>query len=93
MEKVNRAGAKAIGEMKQRENKTTWENLLDVSWIFSKECGLLTPEVERAVKKIQKKNEKAFMIMIGNSLVSTLPDEDCPNTWKTNIDLQGTRLL
>ncbi|MBI1909927.1 MAG: hypothetical protein HYS22_07145 [Deltaproteobacteria bacterium] len=91
--KVNQAGQKAILLMEQRLPQISWFDLCEVSWGFSQESGLLTPEVAKAVRKIREQGGAGFMIMIGNSLVSTIPDDNGKQVWKTNIDQQGARLL
>lgn len=93
LEELNLAGKKVLQKIERKLETISWEEILDASWEFSQQCGLLTEEVRTVVLKVRERGGKGFMIMIGNSVLSTQQEGLGKEAWKTNIDWNGTRLL
>ena len=93
MEKVNRAGEIAVRKMDATLSNLSWKKIMEIAAGFSKECGLLTQEASKAIQRIEQSGGEAFMIMLGNAVLATLPLEGTKKSWKTNIDREGTRVL
>ncbi len=65
---IREAGAKAMNDYMAN---MTLRSLFKISNQFSKDAGLRTPEVDRAISDIEGKGYMAAMCMLGNSIFTT----------------------
>ena len=70
--KIREAGARA---MEDYVADMSLRSLFKISNRFSKEAGLRTPEIERAINDIEEKGFMAAMCMLGNSIFTNAPLE------------------
>lgn len=68
--KINHAARKTL----KKAQNSSFEQLMHLGKEFSKESGLLTEKnVKKTIAEIEKNNGFATMILLGNSVVSTIP--------------------
>lgn len=72
MAKIREAGAKAMDEYMAN---MSLRSLFKVSNQFSKDAGLRTPEIDKAINDLEGKGYKAAMCMLGNSIFTNAPLE------------------
>jgi pantoate kinase len=94
MQSLDKAGDQALGKIKERmfEESFSFEDLLEISNIFTKTTGLIeyAPHAKQTIHEIQKHGGKAAMIILGDAVVSTIPFE---GSMPLTISEQGVRLL
>lgn len=82
--RISEAGAKA---MKDYVADMSLESLFMISNRFSKEAGLRTPGVDKAIGRLEEKGYMAAMCMLGNSIFTNAPLETVSdiigNVWAT----------
>jgi pantoate kinase len=86
------AGRRAVDWLDGHWTDVTLDALLDRSLEFAEETGLLThPLVCEAIRRVRAAGGRATMIMLGQSVLATLPADD---GWtRCGIDRNGTRHL
>jgi pantoate kinase len=88
------AGRRAVRWLESHLADATLETLLDRSLEFAEESGLLTqPPVRDAIERVHALGGRATMIMLGQSVLATLPPDDSADWTRCGIDVQGTREL
>ncbi len=88
------AGSRTIAWLEEHLVGLTMDALLDRSLEFAEESGLLTDRVVReTIDRVRALGGHATMIMIGRSVLATLPDDDRASWTRCGVDRDGTRLL
>jgi pantoate kinase len=88
------AGRRAVDWLEGHRAAATLDALLDRSLEFAEETGLLThPQVQDAIRNVRALGGRATMIMLGQSVLATLPAADGAGWKRCGIDLYGTRCL
>jgi pantoate kinase len=88
------AGRRAVDWLDGHWTKATLDTLLDHSLEFAEETGLLThPQVCEAIRQVRALGGRATMIMLGQSVLATLPADDGAGWTHCGLDLYGTRYL
>jgi pantoate kinase len=88
------AGTRAIAWLEEHLDSLTMDALIDRSLQFAEESGLLTgPAVRGAIDRVRALGGHATMIMIGQSVLATLPDDDRDSWTPCGVDREGTRFL
>ncbi len=88
MERINEAGEEALDEVLRNPSV---EGLIEVSWEFARETGLVTDEVETQVEEIEEEGGVASMAMLGETVFGVGGEDVFDET--TRIDDEGARLL
>jgi pantoate kinase len=92
--RLTAAGLRALDWLEGRINDLTLDALLDRSLEFAEESGLLTnPSVCESIDEVRSLGGRATMIMIGQSVLATLPAGESSAWTLCGVDPQGTRLL
>lgn len=88
------AGGRAIAWLESHLDTVTLASLLDRSVLFAEEASLLTdPAVLAAIRHIQAAGGSATMVMLGQTVVATVPSAEDEGWAECNLDLEGARLL
>lgn len=74
--KINKAADKALKEIKNKRN-INLKDIISISKEFALKSNLLNKRLSNIIKDIEKNNGKASMIMLGNSIFSTIPFKNC----------------
>jgi pantoate kinase len=92
--RLEEAGRRAVDWLERHWATVTLDALLDRSLEFAEESGLLThPLVRSAIYEVRALGGRATMIMLGHSVLATLPPAE-GSAWKRcGLDLHGTREL
>jgi pantoate kinase len=91
---ITREGQKALQWLQQTLEHLTLDTVLARSLDFAQATGLLTdPRVASAIAEVRASRGSATMIMLGHSVLSTLPILSDPNWVSCNVDTAGTRWL
>jgi pantoate kinase len=89
-EQIKRSGNVALKKIRSLKNPSLKE-VFDISCHFAQESGLLRDKkVIKTIHSIQKRGGFASMIMLGNSVMSTIPFTGCK---KTTITTKGAYSL
>lgn len=87
---IDQAGASALNAI-QSLGEATFEDLVEVSKVFSYESGLLKSEqVIEVIEDVERRGGRASMIMLGEAVFSTIEFEGCK---RANILKSGARVL
>lgn len=73
---INKAADKALKKIKNKKN-ISLNQIITISKEFAIKSKLLNKNLSKTIKKIEKNNGKASMIMLGNSIFSTIPFKNC----------------
>jgi pantoate kinase len=94
--KINRAGTRALGRF---NSERTLERFVELAWAFSRETGLATPGVVRAVEALGS-HGAGFMAMLGRTVVACGDVEEIVPVLRklgdcrvTAVSPEGARLL
>ena len=91
---IAREGQQALQWLQQTFEHLTLDTVLARSLDFAKATGLLTdPRVASAIADVRASGGSATMIMLGHSVLSTLPILSDQNWVSCNVDTAGTRWL
>lgn len=87
---INIAGSSALECLRAME-RPSFDDLMEISKIFSYESGLLrSPKVIEVIEQVESRGGKASMVMLGESVFSTIPFAGCKTAW---ISSSGARVL
>ncbi|MDO8480938.1 MAG: bifunctional phosphopantothenoylcysteine decarboxylase/phosphopantothenate--cysteine ligase CoaBC [Nanoarchaeota archaeon] len=88
LKEINKAGGRALSKVSKR---STLKEIVALSKEFAANSGLLTDKrVRNSIEWVEKKGGKASMVMLGNSVFSTLPFPGCK---KARIIEKGAHVL
>lgn len=88
MGSVNSAGEEALDRLLENPGL---DEVMEVSWEFTKETGLVTERVERDVRRIREEGNLASMAMLGETVFSVGTDSALQK--RTGIATEGARVL
>lgn len=88
MARIRTAGDSVLTELPSEPPLST---LIDRSWTFATETGLVTDDVERTVERVQAAGGAATMAMLGETVIAT--DVDGVLGTETRVASTGARLL
>jgi pantoate kinase len=91
---IAQEGQKALQWLEQNLESLTLDNVLARSFDFARDAGLLTDrQVLTAIQDVRTAGGSATMIMLGHSVLSTLPVSPQASWMCCNVDRDGTRWL
>lgn len=91
---ITKEGQMAVDWLERHSMKTSLEEIMDRSYMFSLATGLMThPGVINHIRAIREMNAHAMMILLGHSILTT-HKPSASNAWiSCEIDTLGTRFL
>jgi pantoate kinase len=88
------AGMRCLGWLEEHQAGVTLEDILERSLEFAEGVGLVTdPRVCGAIADVQRRQGKATMVMLGQSVLASRLPADAADWRECRIDWQGTRYL
>lgn len=87
---INKAGSSALECLRAIE-RPSFEDLMEISKVFSYESGLLqSSKVIEVINDVESRGGKASMIMLGESVFSNIPFEACKTAQISSV---GARVI
>ena len=94
LQKLADEGRRCLAWLEQNQKNVTLDQILAQSLAFARNAGLVTDErVLAAIDAVHNRGGQAAMIMLGQSVLATVPPQDPTGLQECTIDPQGTRFL